>query len=242
MKPLGGHAYSSIPHLLGSRVTPGDHHCHEGQKRIATEKKRDRHDNVIAEVKLDGSCVAVYRTPDDTILALIRAGYLAQTSKYEQHQWFALWVREREDHFRRVLLPNEHLAGEWLAQAHGTRYRLPHEPFVAFDLFTEQPTKINGQTRRRVPRRIFWDRVSKTFPTPYVLHQGDAFSLDAAINNIETPRHGELDPVEGVVWRVERNHEVDFLVKYVRPSKQDGIYLPEVSGKEPVWNWRPQRA
>jgi hypothetical protein len=62
--------------------------------------------------------------------------------------------------------------------------------------------------------------------------------------------NGASDPVEGAVWRVERNELtnpgqnsdrrwiVDFLVKYVRHDKQDGIYLPEISGKKSVWNWR----
>ncbi len=31
---------------------------------------------------------------------------------------------------------------------------------------------------------------------------------------------------------------VKMLAKYVRPDKVDGAYLPEQSGKEPVWNWR----
>ena len=34
---------------------------------------------------------------------------------------------------------------------------------------------------------------------------------------------------------------VDYLVKYVRPDKEDGKYLPEVSGEEAVWNWMPDR-
>ncbi len=54
--------------------------------------------------------------------------------------------------------------------------------------------------------------------------------------------HGALDPVEGAVWRVERNAlvnpgrsgercpVVDFLAKYVRPDKIDGCYLPELNG------------
>jgi hypothetical protein len=45
--------------------------------------------------------------------------------------------------------------------------------------------------------------------------------------------------VEGAVWRVERKGKVDFLGKYVRPEKVDGCYLPEISGEEAVWNWRP---
>ncbi len=62
--------------------------------------------------------------------------------------------------------------------------------------------------------------------------------------------HGALDPVEGAVWRVERNElirpggqecrwHVDFLVKYVRPDKIDGSYLSEISGLPPVYNWMP---
>lgn len=39
--------------------------------------------------------------------------------------------------------------------------------------------------------------------------------------------------------RVEHKGEVDFLAKYVRPDKIDGLYLPEISGKEAIWNWRP---
>ncbi len=27
--------------------------------------------------------------------------------------------------------------------------------------------------------------------------------------------------------------------KWVRPDKVDGKYLPEISGKDAVWNWRP---
>jgi hypothetical protein len=38
-------------------------------------------------------------------------------------------------------------------------------------------------------------------------------------------KHGALEPIEGVMWRVERKGKVDFLCKYVRPDKQDGIYL-----------------
>lgn len=52
--------------------------------------------------------------------------------------------------------------------------------------------------------------------------------------------HGAIDPIEGTVWRVERRGEFDFLVKYVRPEKKDGCYLPEASGLPAVWNWRPQ--
>jgi hypothetical protein len=51
--------------------------------------------------------------------------------------------------------------------------------------------------------------------------------------------HGAIGHAEGVVYRIERHGRVDFLAKYVRPDKTDGCYLPEISGQEAVWNWRP---
>ena len=50
---------------------------------------------------------------------------------------FGNWVYENEERFRNVLNEGEQISGEWLAQAHGTRYELKHEPFVVFDIFDE---------------------------------------------------------------------------------------------------------
>lgn len=152
-KPLGRKNYGSIGHLPCSRMGPGDHACHEGQQRIATEKARDKHDVIIVMEKVDGSNVGIARVGDE-IHALGRAGYLAQSSKYEQHQLFAAWVRESEEFWRDMLQPGERLVGEWLAQAHSTRYTLPLGPFAAFDLMVGEfdfmakwvrPDKIDGK-------------------------------------------------------------------------------------------------
>lgn len=230
MKPLGTKAYGSIPHLPGSRLGSGDHHCAPGQAQIATEKVRDRHDAVYVEEKLDGSCCAVARLDDGRLVALGRSGYLAQSSPFEQHQLFANWVRRHTQRFE-VLGAGERLVGEWLAQAHGTRYDLRgRSPFVAFDI-------MRGHTR--VPRREFWDRVAANFAVPQLLFHGPC-SIEKAIDLLDGRGHyGALEEVEGAVWRVERDGSVDFLCKYVRPDKVDGCYLPDVPGCE-VWNWRPR--
>ncbi|MEW6276861.1 MAG: hypothetical protein AB1556_17345 [Bacillota bacterium] len=65
------------------------------------------------------------------IIPLVRAGYVAWSSPFEQHRLWADWVLRNEERFRNVLKEGERLVGEWLAQAHGTRYALPHEPFTA---------------------------------------------------------------------------------------------------------------
>jgi len=151
VKPLGRKNYGSIGHLPCSRMGPSDHACHEGQARIATEKARDKHDVIIVTEKLDGTNVGIACVGDE-IHALGRAGYLAETSKYLQHRLFAQWVHEQD--WCSVLAPGERLVGEWLAQAHSTRYTLPLGPFAAFDLMVGEfdfmakwvrPDKIDGK-------------------------------------------------------------------------------------------------
>lgn len=209
---------------------PADHSCHEGQQRIATQKARDKHDVIIVMEKVDGSNTGIARV-GDAIHALGRSGYLAQTSKYEQHQLFAAWVRAREDYWREVLKPGQRLIGEWMAQAHGTRYTLPHGPFAAFDL-------MEGD--RRLPFKTLLDLCAAfTIPMPKLLHVGGPLSVEAAMELHGEGSHGLLDEPEGAVWRIERKGEYDFMAKWVRPDKIDGKHLPEISGTDPIWNWRP---
>ena len=78
--------------------------------------------------------------------ALGRAGYPADTAPQEHIRLFGQWVESGRDRWLELLCPGEVLHGEWLALAHGTRYDLPHEPFVVFDL------TIDG-------RRCSWDEL-----------------------------------------------------------------------------------
>lgn len=225
-KPLGYRAYGHIPHLPGSRMGPGDHACHEGQARIATVRVRDRRDEVWVQEKVDGTCVAVAKTNGE-LVPLIRAGYRAIESPHEQHHLFDAWVRGNRHRFD--LKEGERLCGEWLAMAHGTRYDLtpPREPFVAFDL-------MRGS--ERMAYREFDLRFCGAFDRPRLIATGPT-SIEAAMAALGTfGFYGALDPVEGAVWRVERDGKVDFLCKYVRPDKVDGKYF---SDDAPVWNWRP---
>jgi hypothetical protein len=220
--PLGRRAYGSIGHLPGSRVGPSDHHITEGQARLCTVRTRDRHDRVIVQEKLDGSCVCVARVGDE-ILALGREGDRAERSPNDARRLWARWVGEQQGRFRETLADGERLAGEWLALAHSTRYVLSHEPFVVFDLL-------------RGPAGL---------TTPFLIHEGGALPVAEALARLgERGQHGAIDPVEGAVWRLERSLpggevRVDLVTKFVRPGKTDGVYLPENSGKAPVWNWQP---
>ncbi len=230
-KPLGGKAYGSIPHLPGSRLGLGDHHCHEGQALICTARARDRHDRIIVQEKVDGSCVAVAKV-DGRIVPLVRSGYEAHSSPWEQHKLFDLWVwKYAYERFDAALRDGERVCGEWLAQAHGTRYELAHDPFVAFDILA------NGV---RTPFDEFSERMATAgFVMPRLLHNGGPIPAEEIATRLEPSGHGALDPVEGAVWRVERRGKVDFLAKFVRQDKLDGCYLPEISGAPAIWNWRP---
>jgi hypothetical protein len=227
MKPLGIKAYGSIPHLPGSRLGPGDHHVHPGQAIIATEKARDKHDVIIVQEKLDGSCCAVAKV-DGRILALGRAGYLAESSEYPVHHSFAQYVKENAQRFKWLLQEGERVVGEYLAMAVGTVYNLHHEPFVPFDIM---------RGKYRFPYATFYGRVKEhAFPVPNLISYGPPVAINKAMFLAEPSGHGAVDPVEGVIYRIERSGEVDFLTKFVRHDKEDGKYFPEKNNGITTWN------
>lgn len=225
-KPLGTKSYGSIAHLSGSRLGPGDHHIHAGQEAICTVKARDKHDTITITEKLDGSNVGVAKI-EGRILALTRAGYLATDSHYSQHHEFAAWVEFNEPRFDEVLRDGERICAEWLIQAHGTRYRLLHEPFVVFDL-------MRGKERAGLEERN--TRLGSKFVFPALIGVGPMSVADAMRALGPYGFAGAIDPAEGVVYRVERRGEFDFMAKYVRPDKVDGKFLESVSGKPSVMN------
>ena len=259
-KPLNGKAYGHIGHLPNSRMGPADRHCHPGQMKICTVETRDRHDVVTVTEKVDGTNVAVARLSGEKerehgpVCALIRAGWPAVSSKREMHRLFALWVAQHHEMFADVLNVGESLHGEWLAQAHGTLYDLDddHPPFIAFDLMCPRPPGVSASkgNRVRMPYGLF-ERTCRAggITKTRLLHAGGAISVDAARRLLErnhaghATRDGELQ--EGVVYRVERMGEFDFLAKWVDPRKVDGKYLPDVAESvnpgQSIWLWRPAK-
>jgi hypothetical protein len=238
-KPLNRKAYGHIPHLPDSRLGPSDKQATEGQSRIATELFRDWDypDCVYVFEKIDGSCVAAAKLQEQ-IIPLVRAGYRAEDSPYLQHKYWALWVHENQERFHYLLDEGDWAVGEWCIQAHGTRYQLPSEPFYLLDIFHEGERLINAEIEQRqhcIPyRRLHSFNRPKCLYSSYMA----ACSIDTALGRLGTYGYeGAVDRVEGAVWRVERHYKVEFLVQYVRPDKQDGIYLPEKTDGKPIWNY-----
>lgn len=141
--------YGRISHLPGSLLGPAE--------KMSDLNPRTG-DQIFIQEKLDGSNVAILREKDQ-ILALIRAGFEAKSSRRAMHHLFAAWVQHHQELFLDLLQPQERLVGEWLLLAHGTRYVLPHAPFIAFDL-------IKGTDR--IPLDTFHQRLAHHVPTPYL--------------------------------------------------------------------------
>ena len=216
-KPLKIKNYGSIPHLPNSRLGVGDHHIELGQAIIATEKRRDKHDTIIVQEKLDGSNVGVLHLNGE-LIALTRNGFRCIDSPYLVHQTFYNYVEQNRQMFYALLNEGERVVGEWLYQAVGTIYELQHEPFVMFDM-------INGKEKQPFEYVESWSR-QLGITMPKLLHIGDSLSVDKALELLgEFGHHGATETCEGLIYRVERNNKFDFLCKFVREDKQDGKYM-----------------
>ena len=224
VKPLGMKAYGHIPHLPGSRRGPGDHGIEPAMADIATRKARPG-DRIVVLEKLDGTCVSVAKIGGVSV-PLIRAGYHARDSIWELHHEMADWVDANRARFDALLREGERACAEWLSVAHGTRYDLPHEPFGVFDIMVGHQRAPFAEVRERA--------AAQGFTTPHVISDGPPVSVAAAVGYLERfgSHHGAIDPPEGAVWRVERGGVVEFLCKYVRPDKNDRLYLRGADGSQ----------
>jgi ATP-dependent RNA circularization protein (DNA/RNA ligase family) len=234
MKPLNRKNYGSIPHLSNSKLGSGDYFITEGQERILTEKKRDKHDTILVFEKYDGSNVGIGKK-DGNIFALTRSGYEASTSPYKQHHEFAKWVYKKRDFFSLILDEGERIVGEWLLQAHGLIYNIKQDdPIVFFDWYDKNNNrKLFSELENGLG---LWD-----LPLPRLLHKGDAVSVEELkpiLNEKTNTILSEGDP-EGMVYRVERKDKVDFLAKWVRSDFTTGIYCIGIDEKDLIYNVSP---
>ncbi|MAR57219.1 MAG: hypothetical protein CMM93_08560 [Rickettsiales bacterium] len=228
MKPLNRKNYGSIPHLSNSKLGSGDHFVNHGQEKILTVKKRDRHDEVFAFEKYDGSNVGIAKK-DGQIFALTRSGYTAESSSYKQHHLFSDYVHEYEYLFDAILDEGERLCGEWLAQAHGLKYDINTYPILFFDWFD-----ANNK------RKPYNELVKTKLPLVRLLHRGDAVSVEDLLPKLitGTDEIQSLEMPEGIVYRVERKGKVDFLAKWVRQDFDPGKFCIGVDEKDLIWNIR----
>lgn len=227
--------YQSIPHLPGSRHTSSDKLAPPEQVAAATKQAPDPNYQAFVLQKLDGSCMIIERSKEGgRIVPRTRAGNLAGQSPYLQHRLFDAWVMTQVDRFLPLLQRGECLVGEWLVQAHGSRYTLNHEPFVLLDKLSVNGKSCSYAALLKVAQ-------AGDFTTPRLLHCSfkppnllrTAFSVEDMLKRLDDGLsfHGE-DQTEGAVWRIERFGIPLYMVKFVKPEFDPGQYL----GGTPLWN------
>lgn len=221
-------SYGSIPHLSTSKMgQQADKRIEMGQEKILTSKARDWHDLIIVSEKIDGSNVGI-TNKDGRIVPIIRSGYDAEHSNYEQHKYFSQWAHSNSAMFDWLPI-SWRVCGEWCIQAHGTIYDISDEsPFVAFDIIDD--------TNNRILFLDFIKLCSKfNISMVPILHIGQPLSIEHGKKLMGEGHYGKATP-EGFVYRCERNGKVEFLAKWVRADKDDGKYLDEVR-----WNIGAER-
>ena len=225
-----GRSYDSIPHLPGSQGSV-DRYIEKGLHDLLTRGPFPNGASLTVQEKLDGSNISVEMV-DGELRGQLRSGNLVAASGYRQHRLFDYWLTiKNQDRFRSVLEDCDRICGEWLAQAHGTRYDLTnHEPWVVFDMW---------RGGRRLPVREMADALDGRFITPKVMHTGGPLSLEDLDPMLRRSGHGATDRVECAVYRYEEEGQLSAIAKYVDPEKVIGGYLPgqelNPSGQE-VWN------
>jgi hypothetical protein len=217
-KPLGIKNYGSIPHMNESRLGPSDSKIGLQQELHGTGKLR-RGDMVIVTEKIDGSNVGVARVNGE-IIPLTRAGYVASTSPYKMHHIFYDWAVEQRARFLSMIEDGERVVGEWCIQAHGTIYAFPREPFFLFDIF-------NAANHRLTYAEMLAKNSTAGLPIPNLIHrsQTDGITVTDFLRDYPANGYHGADECEGAVWRLETNMRFNFIMKFVKPWKEDGKYL-----------------
>lgn len=220
--------YGKIYHLRGSHLTEGDMLCTPWIEKLATKQLPDDRWLITITEKLDGRNVGVMREGEH-LKGLDRAGTeLTCNDALEDHRRFIGWLETEYDRFR-FLGDGELLCGEWLGQAHGTRYDLKQDgPFFPFDLFIGD---------RRLTCRELETRIDKALPLPAVLHRDGPCSVPQALDRLRDVGRTFGDHQEGCVWRIEPPYDGPLLCKYVLHSHDKDRFLPHRTGQKPVWNW-----
>ncbi|MDW9481147.1 hypothetical protein GOB57_21105 [Sinorhizobium meliloti] len=231
-KPLGFKAYGSTPHIIGSRLGPGDYSLTQEHSDLFTGKRKRRGDWFVVTEKIDGSCVSVAKV-NGSVIALQRAGYPASTSPFALHHAFARWVEVRRSMFDAFLEEGERIVGEWLHTAMGTKFVItdPDQLLVAFAIF---------RGRERVCYEEFKSRCDRAgLPRAHVLSEGPGISAEGAMSLLgDSGFHGALDGVEGAVWVMETNGAFNGVAKFVKADKVDGKYMSGITGTKDVVNYR----
>lgn len=190
-------SYGQIKHLPGSKmINDEDKLIGKQEISLLCERRRDPSDRVIITEKIDGMNSAVLKK-DNKLYPLVRHGYDVRTSNVPWIRAFAKFVEINGDRFMNMLQDGQRCCGEWMIKTHTIRYKLPHEPFVPFDII--------DSNNNRLLYNEFYDLVKfyKFTPTGLV-HIGESIPPEIALSIMGHGYQGAIDGIpEGIVYKYE---------------------------------------
>jgi len=209
------HKYPRTPHLLGSRLQPGD----DDLPLVPFNKLR--HQELVVEEKLDGANAAISFSGDGDLTLQSRGHFLVGGQRERHFDLFKSWAASRRDELWDILGDRFIMYGEWCYALHTIAYdRLPHY-FLEFDIFNRQ-TGIFLSTLAR--HDLLRDTNITSVP---VLHHGAVRDQETLRGLIGPSRYKSPD------WRktlraaaTARGLDPDRVLTQVDPSdRMEGLYL-----------------
>ena len=202
--------YPPTKHLAGSKmINDEDRLINIREEELLTKKTRELWDRVIVTEKVDGCNVGILKR-NGKLHPIIRKGYDVRTNSMKFIQEFADFVEINKDRFMQLLGEEERICAEWMPKTHTIRYKMKHEPFIAFDI-------LKTEKNKRETYLEFLRRTSAVgIVTAGLVHYGTAIETKIALKMLGEGFHGAIDGVEGIVYRYESHiHGFLFTAKYV---------------------------
>ena len=145
---------------------------------------------------------------------------------------FADFVVDNAARFDGLLSDDERACGEWMIKTHSLFYKMPHEPFVVFDI-------INGI--KKPVRPSFAEMIARCeaygFTTAGLIHEGDAIGVEEALRLLGGGFHGCQSQPEGIVYRYERDGTFEMSAKFVSNLNVGGDFMNDENAYNKWKNW-----
>ncbi len=241
--------YPRTPHLVGSRLQPGD----EDLDAVPFARIAGKH--LVVEEKLDGANAAISFAEDGSLLLQSRGHYLTGGPREKHFAVFKTWASAHQSALRIALGSRFVLYGEWLYAKHTIFYdSLPHY-FMEFDVLDRDTDQFLSTAARReltsdlpiasVPvleqgcfKRV--EELTKLILPSVYKSEGwrerlSAHATDLKLDADQVSRETDPSPVaEGLYIKVEEGDRVLARFKYIRHT-----FLTHVVESGSHWLNRP---
>jgi len=141
--------YPRTPHLMGSRLQPGD----EDLSQIPFSEIQGRH--LVIEEKIDGANTAISFGENGELLLQSRGHYLTGGYRERHYNLMKQWVNVHRDNFYHVLGKQYIMYGEWMYAKHSIYYDALPDYFMEFDIMDRETGKfLDTPSRRRLTSQM----------------------------------------------------------------------------------------